>query len=318
MKGPLSQFVHHVAAALSLCVLLLTPTAFAGTTAKVQVGIMPTYTLGNLPTYGPGVVPGYGRMSLDFTSAFSHHLTMLIYQALDKSSVQPSLLNPGGLYSGVGDDWSLDFGKQNHSDVILTTVLLKIDVPKSGDMTLRIRSELWDVKQAKPITSWESSARVNTRDLANEDFRIQFGEGSRRFDKQPLGAAARKIAEDIQSQVTHATSSLPSSGDSQIAEPQPGSCQVDFKVNYVAKHSSSKSYDIVINGKDETMSIADGVLPFRAPSGPLLIQLAVHDPPYKMPKQDLYQANTQLDCSQAIHDLRLEIGPAGEGSLTWQ
>lgn len=304
--------------ALCLSFLLRPLFAFPASDPKIRVGIMPTYAQGVFPTYRQRDLHANELEGLNFTQSFNRHLTVLIYQSLDKSSVEPMLLNPGGLYLGMQDNWTLDVGQQNHTDVLLITVLEKVEAPKSGDLTLRIKSDLWDLKRGNAISSWESSARVNTRDLAYEDFRIQLGEGSRRFDKQPLGAAARKIAEDIRNQVTQATASLTPTSKASDDPTQSGTCHVDFRIVYVAKHSSSKSYDIVVNGKDETLSIADGVLSFTAQSGPLLIQLAVHDPPYKMPKQDFYQANTRLDCSQATNDLRLEIGPAGEGSLKWQ
>jgi len=283
-------------------VLLLMPLLAFSAPAKVRVGVLPVYDQGGA-TFAP---------------TFSSHLTAIIFRALERSSVDPVLLNPGGLYSGAQDDWTLEYAKQSQVDVLLITVLQRIDVPPSGGFPIRVKSELLDLKGARSIASWESSARVNKGDIVSENMRAWSGEGSRQFDKQPLGRAAREIAADVQAQVARAAAAVSPSSETALVPSQTGTCHLDFRVSYVAKHASSKSYDVVVNGRDETLSITDGVVPLTVQPGPLLIQLVVHDPPYKMPKQDVYQANTQVDCSPSSRNLSMEIGPAGEAFLKWR
>ena len=285
--------------------------AVAGASAKVVAGIFPTYDQGG-SSYGP---------------IFSQHLTTMIFKELQNSSVEPLLLNPGGLYTSALDDWTIDYARQNHTQVVLITVLLNTDMPAKGDFTVRVKGDLVDLKTGNILSSWQSTAPINRHELAAEVFKTYGGEASRElefyrpsstFEKQPLGVAARKIAVDMHNQVLHAAALMTSTDEAPTPSSHGGPCSVNFKVSYVAKHSSSKSYDIVVNGKEETLSIADGNLPLMLQSGPVLIQLSVHDSPYKMPKQSVYQANTQIDCSQDRHNLDLEIGPAGEGFLRWQ
>lgn len=40
----------------------------------------------------------------------------------------------------------------------------------------------------------------------------------------------------------------------------PTTCNASFKVVYLSKHASSKSYDAIVNGQNETLGIVDGSL----------------------------------------------------------
>src|SRR5262249_3174249 len=53
-------------------------------------------------------------------------------------------------------------------------------------------------------------------------------------------------------------------------------------------------------------------------SGPMFLQISVADAPYRMTVQDLYQANTMLDCSKPERQLSLDLGPVGDGMLHWK
>ena len=63
---------------LFVILLLLSTSVLAASPAKVVVGVLPTYNQGG-SNYGP---------------EFCQHLTTMIYQELQSSSVQPFLLNP--------------------------------------------------------------------------------------------------------------------------------------------------------------------------------------------------------------------------------
>ena len=76
--------------------------------------------------------------------------------------------------------------------------------------------------------------------------------------------------------------------------------------------------DIIINGQNNSLWTKDGVTTmenFKA--GPMFLQISVADPPYRTPVQDLYQANTILDCAKPERNLALELGPVGDALLRW-
>jgi hypothetical protein len=98
-----------------------------------------------------------------------------------------------------------------------------------------------------------------------------------------------------------------------------GACTVTVKVAYVAKKATSRAYDIIVNGESQSLWTKDGVTTLEnAKSGPIFLQLSVADPPYRMPVQELYQANTILDCSKPERQLSLDIGPVGDALLHWR
>jgi len=303
-----------------ICVVgfvLLFSSMLAASPGKVVVGVLPTYDQGG-SNYGP---------------EFCQHLTTMIYEELQSSTVQPLLLNPGGLYTAMADEYTLDYAKKSGVDVALITVLLTTEMPPKGDFTIKVKSDLIDLKTGASMASWQSTAPINRHDVAHEAFErlgdnngrvgqardsiALFHSSSKPFEKQPLGGAARKIAQDTSSQTAHGAASVTPAQPAQ-ALTSGGPCSINFKVGYVTKHASSKSYDLIVNGKDETLDVKDGEVPLSLPSGPILIQLSVNDAPYKVPKQDLYQLNTQLDCSQKPHELHYEIGQVGEGFVKWQ
>ena len=304
----------------TLVVILLLSSTFALATspAKVVVGVLPTYDQGG-SNYGP---------------EFCQHLTTMIFQELQGSLVQPLLLNPGGLYTGTADEYTLDYARKSDVDVALVTVLLTTDMPAKGDFTIKVKADLVDLKAGASMASWQSTTAINRHEVAHEAFETLGDSNSRvgqmrdsmallrssskPFEKQAIGAAARKIAQDINSQAVRGAASVTPTREALALASGGAPCSISFKVGYVTKHASSKSYDLIVNGKDETLDVKDGEVPLSVPSGPLLIQLAVHDAPYKVPKQDLYQLNAQLDCSQNHHDLRYEIGQVGEGFVKWQ
>jgi hypothetical protein len=98
-----------------------------------------------------------------------------------------------------------------------------------------------------------------------------------------------------------------------------GACTITAKVAYVAKKATSRAYDIIVNGESQSLWTKDGVTTLENfKSGPVFLQLSVADPPYRMPVQELYQANTVLDCSKPERQLSLDIGPVGDALLHWR
>jgi hypothetical protein len=303
---------------LLLFLLLLPICALAVPPDKATVGVFPVFEMGDSK----------------LGSTFAQHLTTMIFRQLQDSGCGAELLNPGGLYSGNADSETLDYARSSNVTVALITTLLSTQMPEKGDFLIRVDAKLVNVGTGAEMASWQSTAPVSRHEFATQmgntygretvtrlpgggtaiALADASGSSSHPFDKTPLGKTAQKIAEDIRSQVSH---NVPG-GSAAVPTPNSGqSCKITFRVSYVAKHTSSKSYDIVVNGKDETLDIVDGKVPLTLNPGVLLIQLSVHDSPYKMPKQDVYQANTRLACSPDQQILVLELDNVGEGSLKW-
>jgi hypothetical protein len=307
---------------LGLVLLALLPaSASAAPSDNMTIGVFPVFEMGDSK----------------LGTSFAQHLTTLIFRQLQDAHLPAELLNPGGLYSGSADAETLDYARSSNVTVALVSTLLSTDIPAKGDFLVRVDSKLIDVANGSELASWESTAPINRHEFQTEmantygrtaaahvpggsygtyvfDAAELAGSGSHPFDKTAVGKAALKIAQDVGGQVGHNVPPGNAAAPPAAAAP---SCQINFRVAYPAKHASSKSYDIVVNGKDQTLSVADGKVPLTLNSGPVLIQLAVHDAPYKMPKQDIYQANTQLSCAPEQHTLVMEIDQVGEGRLKW-
>lgn len=290
-----------------LGVIFLCPMTRAGDKEVVRVGILPTFDEGG-ESFGP---------------VFSQHLTMMLFHDLEQQhGISPVLLNPGGVYTPSSDEWIADYAQRAEVDEVLVTAFEKPIAPKQGDWILTVRSEMIDLTSGKRSEAWKQSATIEKRNAA-----VQYGldtyfrdivlvEPSKAFEKQPLGKRARNIADAIAADVPARITSQakhpdPQSGDS-------GPCSVNFKIRYSSKNASSHAYNAIVNGKDETLNIKDDGLPLTAKAGPMLIQAAVQDAPYKLPKQPIYQANTYVNCSAPQHNLVLDIGAAGEALLKWQ
>lgn len=139
--------------------------------------------------------------------------------------------------------------------------------------------------------------------------------GSRPFAKQPLGKAANSMAESVHSQVL---AQYPVIKADAPVQPKGGTCTITVGVKYVSKKAESKAYDIIVNGENQSLLTKEGgtkIENFK--SGPVFLQLSVADAPYRLPVQDLYQANTVLDCAAPGHTLTLDIGPVGDALLHW-
>ena len=282
-------------------------TAGADKANLVRLGILPTFDEGG-DAFGP---------------VFAQHLTMMLFRDLEQQrTVIPVLLNPGGVYTPSSDEWISDYGQQAGVDEVLVTALQKTDTPKNGNWTITVRSELVEIASGKRSTPWTQSASIEKRNAVLDygiDYYVHsvaFVDPAKQFEKQPLGKRARTIADAISDGVPARITVSPA----HASEPQQGSgqCPVNFQIKYSSKHAASHAYTAIVNGKDETLGIKDGVLPLTLNSGPLIIQAAVQDGPYKLPKQAVYQANTYVSCSPAQHDLVLDIGAAGEALLKWQ
>lgn len=269
-----------------------------------------------------GILPTVNGSSDAFGATFDQHLQLKLFELFEGSKVRPVLLNPGAMYDPSEEEWLNEYGNSAKCDVLLITMLLKTERPKKGDWTIAVQSELLDLKSGKRSGRWTSQVALDKRD-AHLDY-LHWDAGlwsnsigpSRVFEKQPLGKAMKEVAEQIHEQTLHRLEGRPPESEVSPAHSAIGPCDVRLKVLYVSKHAASKSYRIFVDGKDESVNVRDGELLLRGKSGTLLLQFAVNDAPYKLPQQEFYQANADVDCSK--QQLSVNIGASGEALLVWQ
>lgn len=290
--------------------VLLAEFAYAGEQQPLRIGVLPTFN----------------ASGESFAPVFSQHLTLKLFRDLQSDSVNTVLLNPGGLYNPADDDFLLGYGRESGVDSLLITTLLKMLVPEKGNSTIAVQTEVLDLKSGTRSGPWKSAVDINKRDASLDyrtlhmDLRGNFYLGpSRLFEKQPLGKAMTAIADQVRSQVAQALKAgVVAVSATARSDKSSGACDVRVKVLYTSRHAASKSYTVFVNSEDESMGVSDGVLLLHNKTGPLLLQWFVHDTPYKLPAQELYQAAIEVDCSKPERQLNIKIGPMGEAILAWQ
>lgn len=271
-----------------------------------------------------GVLPVFDASGEMHGELFCRHLTWMIYDELRKSSlnVEPMLLNPGGVYNPISPDWYLDYSKTAGVDGVIVATLQTADKPKKGTYgTLKVDMQLVRVSDGHASSTYTSSAQIEKRYLDDVEMEHQglfFSTGSSRpYEKQPIGKVARSMAQDIVRQALAAANILIDRRSAPAVVSHTGTCPVDFRFNYTSKKAISKVFTLIINDRELSLTAKDGIVNTDLPAGPVIVQGAVNDAPYKLPVQHWYQANTYLDCDQAKKDLALDIGPAGEAYLDW-
>lgn len=273
-----------------------------------------------------GVLPAFNASGDSFAPVFCQHLTLRLFRDLQNDSVRTVLLNPGGFYTPSDDDFLVDYGRKSGVDFLLITTLLKTIVPEKGSSTITVQTEVLDLNSGTRSGPWKSAAEINRRDTnldygtLHMDWGGNFYLGpSRVFEKQPLGKAMVAVAEQVRFVTLQALKQqLVGVWAKRKAESSSGSCDINLKVLYTAKHAASKSYSIFVDGQDESMGLNDGILLLRNRTGAMLLQWRVNDAPYKLPKQDLYQAAAEVDCAKPERQLNIKIGAMGEAILDWQ
>jgi len=284
-----------------------------------------------------GIMPVFDTSGDSFGQQFAQNLTAMVYEKLENAPFRVVLLNPGGLYSPLIPESMLDYAQSAGVDTVLVTMLLPTDKPQKGDYILHVEAKLMDAKTAKDMPPSNYSAKVSHNDALLDAAKggLAFGSttsntarhagnlysamartnGSRPFEKQPLGKVALSMADSIHNQVL---AQVPAKSG---AAPAPGSgtCTITVGVKYLAKKAVSKAFDIIVNGESQSLWTKDGVTTLeKMKSGPVFLQISVADPPYRTPVQELYQASTVLDCAKPERQLSLDIGPVGDALVHWQ
>ena len=283
-----------------------------------------------------GIMPVFDTSGEPYGQLYAQNMTAMVYQKFEGGPIQVRLLNPGGLYNPLIAESITDYAQLAGVDTVLVMTLQPTDKPQKGNFVLHVEAKLMDAQSAKEMPPSVYSISMSRNDTlldatkAGLDYSSDrsglvhagarayaaMASGSRPFAKQPLGKAANSMAESVHSQVL---TQYPVTKADAPVEPKSGTCTVNVGVKYVSKKAVSKAYDIIINGLDQSLLTKEGgtkIENFK--SGPVFLQLSVADAPYRLPVQDLYQANTVLDCAAPEHNLFLEIGPVGDALLHWR
>ena len=285
-----------------------------------------------------GIMPVFDTSGDAYGQQFAQNLTAMVYEKLQDAPFEVMLLNPGGLSSPLMPESDAEYLQSTGVSTLLVATLQPTDKPQKGDYILHLEAKLVDAKTMKEIAASNYTGKVSHNDALLDAAKvgIDYGgstsntarhgrdiysamvrtNGSRPFEKQPLGKVALAMAGSIHSQVL---AQMPATKADAPASVQGGACSVVLHVTYVAKKATSRAYDLIVNGENESLWTKDGVSTLEnRKSGPLFLQISVADPPYRMPVQDLYQANTVLDCGRPERQLSLDIGPVGDALLHWR
>jgi len=296
-----------------ICTFLLAPLAgFSQTPATPKVSI--------------GILPVYDASGEDYGEIFTQNMTHMLFTAFQKGDMQPILLNPGGAYTPLDTDLIKEYAGMSGVDAVVFSTMEMPVKPKRGDYTIKVSAQVMDVKTGKLSDPFEYAESIDRRNAIVEGgysgFMHSMGwatTASRRFDKQPLGKIADAMANDMRNDATRAIPMLGTQGTFVTPAISDSECDVSFRVAYPDKRSISKSYGLIVNGKEESLWLKEGVASISMKSGPALIFVNVNDAPYRLPVQHMYEANTFVDCTRpSPQSLALEIGGAGEAVLKWK
>ena len=277
-----------------------------------------------------GLFPVYDSSGEAHGDDLAGHLTPAIYQAFKEAGRELVLMNPGGSYSLLDEAASLEYARSAGVHIVLIPRLaptrrLKPDDPSPS---LQVEVRAVDVASGTTLHSFTVSHEVRRKDLekgfdrgpGSHQFLVvleKTSDKSRPVEKQALGKTVRSIAEAIRTNV------LAFKGAAVVypsAALHPGpvapSCEIEFSVRYVRQRSSSKSYTLLVNDRDESTSVNfDGAAALKLTPGPNVFEVAVKDPPYRLALQKRYVINRWVDCSGQERHLVLEIGGGGEALL---
>jgi hypothetical protein len=282
-----------------------------------------------------GIAPAYDAGGDDFGEAVVQHLTLFAYQDLvGNKQFAPSLLNPGGVYTPLDTSWLTEY-VQDRPDLdllLVTTLKPSVSADKGTSLTVNVEMILLDAHTGETKSTWtvsdtmksknawyEKGASMITSSVNSHGDKYGFGVApSRDFEKQPIGKSTSHLAEEIRDTLAAHLGTFAKTGSDKPADTPTSSapCATHTKVTYNYKHSVSHSYTLMANGLDQTLTIQDGVSTFQAPEGPLLLQFAINDAPYKLSREPIYQLSAAHSCKNST--LVIDIGQGGDAHQHWE
>jgi hypothetical protein len=279
-----------------------------------------------------GIAPTFDAGGEEFGEALVQHLTLFAYQdLLTSTQFQPVLLNPGGVYTPLDTNWLTEYVQDRPEIDLLLVPVLKPTVVDKNTATVVVELSLLDAKTGDTKSTWtvtETTKEKNAWLQKGQDMIMSAaGDRSQRygvsmpsptsdFEKQPIGKTTEHLAQEAKDTLAAHLGGFTKAAGAK-AEPQgSGACPVHVKITYNYKHSVSRSYALLANGRDETSGIADGVATFKADEGPMLLQFTVNDAPYRMSKEPLYQLSAMHSCN--YETLVVDLGQQGDAHQHWE
>jgi hypothetical protein len=283
-----------------------------------------------------GIAPAYDAGVEDFGPAVVEHLTLFTYQdLLGSKQFASSLLSPGGVYTPLDTSWLTEYVQDRPDlDVLLVSTLKPTVTDKGGSYTIIIELSLLDARSGDTKSTWTVSETIKSKNAwldkgtamvtsAVSGRAGQYGFDimpSRDFEKQPIGKTTAHLAEEIRDSLPAHLGNFVKTASSKTDDPGAGSsaapCAMHTRVTYNYRHSVSHSYTLLADGLDQTLTIVDGVSTFKAAEGPLLLQFAVNDTPYKLSKEPVYQLSTIHSCK--VSTLVIDLGQGGDAHQHWE
>ena len=268
-----------------------------------------------------GVLPTYDSSGENFTETLPVNLSYLTYFELLKSpSIQPVLLAPGGLYEPASTSFVAEYARRVGVDKVLIINMLPTRPVGKTHRNLSVEAQMLDVTTGslsdKLVNNDVSVASVDLQTVLVAVFGGLFS-SQRDYVNTPLGKSTLKLAQWL---AAFAANAPGASGSGPAATSTSGgpACSMNLRIHYTSKRTSSKSYQIFINDKDETPAVKDGVATFTMAAGPLAMRFNTQDPPYALPTEKLYQISTIHDCTSPNHTAVIDIGAAGEALIHWE
>ena len=282
-----------------------------------------------------GLLPVHDSSGETHGELFAWYMTPAIYEAMQEGGRELVLLNPGGEYSPSDEAGALEFAREADVRTVVMTRLAptRRSGPKDSSPELRVEVKVIDVKDGAALHRFSLGEEIARKDLERgfdfgpgfHDRRFMWIPGthakgyhrvSRKIEKQALGKIITRFADQIRANV------LAFNGGalvypSQALHPgvRPATCEADFNIRYVRQRAASKAYALIVNGREESVGINDGVARLTLHSGLNLFEVTVKDAPYRLPVQKEYDINRWIDCGPDDSHLTMEIGAAGEALI---
>lgn len=278
-----------------------------------------------------GLLPVYNASGEPYGDVFSAFLTISLFDALAKEGWNCLLLNPGGQYSpfdesrayvharDAGVDWvvflTLNPARREHytdsrPEIVLDGRIVSVE-ENGAPKPFVVRHE---VKRRQLDGGFDMGPYPRMpRGAAASEYSLWYWyevASSRRLSKQPLGKAVLRTAAEARASMAAAFPAFPR----RAAPPLTASaCDLEFRVVDRARKWSSKSFTLVVNGRDESATLKDGVVRFKGTPGVTVFELSMKDAPFGLPIQSSYVATAFVGCTEA--GFRLDIGSGGEALL---
>ena len=307
---------------------------------EFAVGLAFLAVTGSMPAQriAVGIAPTYDASGEDYGEAVVQHLTLYTYQDLvDSKQFAPSLLSPGGVYTPLDTSWLTEYVQDRPDiDLLLVSTLKPAVNDKSGGYAINIEGSLLDPHTGDTKSAWVVSDSIKEKNAwlqkgqamvtsavngRADSYGVSILSTSTDFEKQPIGKITAHLAQEIRDTLPAHLGGLAAKtgSDKALDVALAGSstpCDMHTKITYNYRHSVSRSYTLLANKMDQSLTVQDGLSTFKAPEGPLLLQFTITDAPYRLEKETVYQLSTIHSCKSST--LVIDVGQGGDAHHHWE